>query len=123
MFKYAKEKISAATKKGSIYELTFTESQIDLIKEFLISHGQEKVAGKLKQENIREIKVSVEIDAQTHTISKFRYSFEFAQEFEKSILGRTVKGTLLSKLNYELTFDKTFNGEIPLDSNVKPFVK
>lgn len=39
LFKYAKDKISSATKKGSIYELTFTESQIDLIKEFLISHG------------------------------------------------------------------------------------
>lgn len=123
LFKYAKDKISTATKKGSIYELTFSESQIDLIKEFLISHGQEKVAGKLKQENIREIKVSVEIDPQTHTISKFRYSFEFAQDFEQKILGKTVKGTLVSKLNYELTFDKAFNGEIPLDSDVKPFVK
>lgn len=123
LFKYAKDKISSATKKGSVYELTFTESQIDLIKEFLISHGQEKVAGKLKQENIREIKVSVEIDTQTHTISKFRYSFEFAQDFEQKILGKTVKGTLVSKLNYELTFDKAFNGEIPLDNNVKHFVK
>lgn len=123
LFIYAKDKISSATKKGSVYELTFSESQIDLIKEFLISHGQEKVAGKLKQENIREIKVSVEIDAQTHTISKFRFSFEFAQDFEQKILGKTVNGTLVSKLNYELTFDKAFNGEIPLDSNVKPFVK
>lgn len=114
LFKYAKDKISSATKKGSIYELTFTESQIDLIKEFLISHGQEKVAGKLKQENIREIKVSVEIDSQTHTISKFRYSFEFAQDFEQKILGKTAKGTLVSKLNYELTFGKALTEKFRL---------
>ncbi len=41
---------------------------------------------------------------------------------EKVVFGKTVKGTLVSKLEYELTFDNTFNGNIPLDEKVKPYI-
>lgn len=122
LFKYEKDKFASVSRNGSIYELKFNESQIDLIKEFLISHGQNAIAEKLKQENIRTIKVSAIINRQTHQISKFKYSFEFEQEMEKVVLGKTVKGTLVSKLEYELTFDNTFNGTIPLDEKVKPYI-
>lgn len=123
LFKYAKDKFAKVTKTGTVYELTFTEKQIDLIKEFLISKGQNKIADKLKTENIRSIKVEAQIDPSTNKITKFSYKFEFQQEYEQKILGKTVKGTLVSKLTYELTFDNQFNGQIPVDSQIKNFVK
>lgn len=122
LFKYDADKIQSVVKNGSVYELTFNESQIEIIKEFLIEYGQNKIAEKLKQENFKYIKVAVQINNKTHKITKFNYSFEFQQDFDQKVGLVQVKGTLVSKLDYAIVFDHGFSGIIPIDNKIKNYI-
>ena len=122
LFKYDADKIQSVVKNGSVYELAFNESQVEIIKEFLIEYGQNKIAEKLKQENFKYIKVTVQINSKTHKITKFNYSFEFQQDFDQKVGVVQVKGTLVSKLDYAIVFDHGFGGIIPIDDKIKNYI-
>lgn len=126
LFKFDEDKIKSVIRENKDFVISFNESQLDIIKESLLSYSNEelnKIANGLKKESIRSVKAVVTFDFEKQQIKKFRYCFDFSLPIEKKVKIVNVKGNFVSKLNYELEFDNNFDKNIPIAQQIKNFVK